>query len=136
MEDSTDEVLTSPPSEASEPPQAPANKAVDLTPPADDPYAEGIDRYQYLPKDGSPAIVFPAFYTRVPSRHFIWSIYKRSELLQGIEWMQFFEVPARIQERVMLLPDDEYQAFWKGWFQPLVPDSTPSEGGPPGESSR
>lgn len=118
------------------PSEGKANAAIDLVARQgiDDPYPPETPRYHFLPKDGTPAIVFPTFTSLRPGRKFIWRIYKMNALVQGFQWMNLAGVPERIQERVVDLPDDEYERFWAGWFSAIVPDAQASPEGPPGES--
>jgi hypothetical protein len=116
--------------------QAAPNQAVKLVPDHEvvNPYKDKTDDiYVHFPRNGDPPIVFPAARTLKLDRHFIWSIYKKSAMVQGFEWMERAEVPEHIQERVVMLEDDEYEAFWAGWFKSMgVVQSSPQ--GLPGES--
>ena len=63
--------------------------------------------------------------------HFFWKIYALNEMFQAFEWMIKAGVPRAVQERVMLLPDNEKQEFFSGWFSAVT---TPQGVAPPGES--
>lgn len=137
-----------------------ANKAVNLVGEVDNPYvvrdgdgnpvlSEATDDEPAKPiplsedllliwpmRDGSPPIVVPSMLTLPITRKFLWSIRKKSDLVQGWEWMDLAKVPDYIQERIVDLSDQDYEAFWTQWFQTLVPGPgglTPSPAGPPGE---
>lgn len=131
---SNGEAVKAGPSPSGESAAPAANAAVVLeeTPDVVNPYdTEAI--YVYWPRNGDPAIVFPEARTLVLDREFIWSIYEMSAMVQGFEWMNRADVPRDIQRRVVRLPDDEYEAFWAGWFKTMGVRQSNSQG-PPGES--
>lgn len=90
------------------------------------PYKKGVPTYTFLPvytnPDGTPVlesvapIIFPKFATLNPPRSWLWSIYDKGPLIQAFEWMNLAGVPRDIQERVVNLPDEEYDRFWDGFF--------------------
>lgn len=86
--------------------------------------------YTFSPKKGDP-IVFPHISEVNADAHFFWKIYKLNEMFQAFEWMERAEVPRDIQERVMLLNDEEKGQFFSGWFNAVT---TPQGVAPPGES--
>lgn len=87
--------------------------------------------YTFNPADGSGAIIFPHISEVDADAHFFWKIYQMNEMFQAFEWMNKAGVPLAVQERVMLLPDAEKQAFFAGWFSAVT---TPQGVAPPGES--
>jgi hypothetical protein len=86
--------------------------------------------YTFEPSVGEP-IVFPHISEVNADAHFFWKIYGLNEMFQAFEWMIKADVPRSVQERVMLLPDAEKQAFFSGWFSAVT---TPQGVAPPGES--
>ena len=86
--------------------------------------------YTFTPSHGPP-IVFPHISEVNADAHFFWKIYKLNEMFQAFEWMEKAQVPRHIQERVMLLDDEEKGRFFTGWFSAVT---TPQGVAPPGES--
>lgn len=86
--------------------------------------------YTFKPAKGEP-IVFPHITEVEADAHFFWKIYTLNEMFQAFEWMNRAGVPRAIQERVMLLDDDEKAKFFNEWFSAVT---TPQGVAPPGES--
>lgn len=108
------------------------------TPKADDEQAPVVNSlygdkqtYTFNPAGSGDPIVFPHISTVDADAHFFWKIYQMNEMFQAFEWMNKAGVPMFVQERVMLLPDEEKQRFFAGWFSAVV---TPQGVAPPGES--
>ena len=90
------------------------------------PYPAGTPTYMFFPilldAEGQPLpetvapIIIPKFTTLNPGRVWLWSIYDKGPLIQAFEWMKLAGVPMDIQERIVNLPDEEYDRFWDGWF--------------------
>jgi hypothetical protein len=102
---------------------------VSNAPAAPNPYGKK-QTYTFNPSVGE-AIVFPHISEVNADAHFFWKIYNLNEMFQAFEWMIKAGVPRSVQERVMLLPDAEKQAFFSGWFSAVT---TPQGVAPPGES--
>lgn len=89
------------------------------------PYPAGTATYTFFPQLGAdgqptmealPPIIIPKFSTLNPSRKWLWAMYDKGPLIQAFEWMKLGDVPEHIQERIVELPDEEYERFWDGWF--------------------
>lgn len=61
-------------------------------------------------------IVFPKFTSVHAPRKWLWRVYDKGPLIQAFEWMKLAGVPRDVQERVIDLPDNEYERFWDAWF--------------------
>lgn len=106
---------------------APANKKVSFTT-YDDPYPDEMVRFSYWPQGqaeqivGKDPIIVPAFVTVQPSKHFIWKT-RKDPMQQDNMWLDAAGIPDRIQERIVLLPDDDYKDFWRKWVAQEIPDA-------------
>lgn len=106
---------------------APPEEFISATPVG--PYGDK-QTYTFNPRRGAP-IVFPHISEVDADAHFFWKIYKLNEMFQAFEWMEKAGVPRDVQERVMLLDDNEKAEFFSGWFSAVT---TPQGVTPPGES--
>lgn len=112
-----------------EAPQEPvkANSAVSFTT-YDDPYPDEFPRFTFWPGPeaaksiGKDPIIAPSFVTIKPTKHFIWKT-RKDPMQQDNMWLDAAGIPDRIQERIVLLPDDEYKRFWAEWVSQELPDN-------------
>ena len=109
------------------PRKRPATKTVDAAPEAEgtaakasapaEPslYPKGTPLFEFTTQSGAK-IIFPKITTRTPDRMFFFRLWQLEAVFQGFEWMDYYDVPKGMQALAVSLPDDEYDALFKGWY--------------------
>lgn len=120
-EEKTEPKAEEPKKETPEPEVAPkAPPKADIEPPTDaEPEADDPPTFTFHPKDGSPDIIVASVKVALPEgkqRWFFWKLRKLQGLEQPIFWLDQAGIPDHLQERIMLLSDEEWARFYEEWM--------------------
>lgn len=80
------------------------------------PYPEGVQYYQYDPRDGSAPIYLALSGFDRPDKVWFFDLAQLPRLAQTWAWMNHAKVPKAIQRQACSLPDAEYFAMFDEWF--------------------
>jgi hypothetical protein len=75
--------------------------------------------FTFHPQDGSDPITVTSVQEAIPpgkQRWFFWKLRKLQGLEQPIFWLDQAGIPDHLQEKIMLLPDQEWARFYEEWM--------------------
>lgn len=81
---------------------------------------EEAPTFTFTPKDGGDPITVASVKVAIPEgkqRWFFWKLRKLQGLEQPIFWLDQAGIPDHLQEKIMLLPDQEWARFYEEWMR-------------------